>query len=91
MEFEYDPDKDAINLRKHQLPLIFGRMIFFDVDHIVLASIRPIDGEDRYKVVGLVEGRLHTAVFVLRGEQVRLISVRRSNAGEQRVYHSDPG
>ncbi|MGB3805393.1 MAG: BrnT family toxin [Sphingopyxis granuli] len=49
------------------------------------------DEEERYKAIGLVDGKLHTAVHVWRGGVVRLISVRRSNAREQRDYHSDPG
>ena len=60
--------------------------VFEDPDHLSVSSLRPIDGEDRYKAVGLVDGRLWTAVFVLRGAAVRLISVRRSNDGEERLY-----
>ena len=60
-------------------------------DHIISTSYREIDGEDRNKAVGTINGKLYTAVHVWRGETIRLISVRRSNAGEQRDYHSDPG
>jgi len=91
MIFDYDPDKDAANRIKHGVPLIFGARLFEDEDQVVLASFRPIDGEDRYKVVGMVGGRLWTAVYVERGETIRLISVRRSNAGEQGSYHRHSG
>ena len=83
MDFDYDPAKDAINRAKHGVALAFGRWVFSDRDHIVLASFRPIDGEDRYKAAGRVEGRLFTAVHVWRGDTIRLISVRRSNGSEQ--------
>lgn len=89
MQIAFDPDKDAANLAKHGLPLAFGLRVFADVAHVVLPSFRPIDGEDRYKAVGMVDGRLHTAVFVRREETVRLISVRRSNANEQGNYDRD--
>jgi uncharacterized DUF497 family protein len=36
-------------------------------------------------------GALWTGIHVYRGDTVRFISVRRSNAGEQRAYQSDPG
>ncbi len=88
MRIEYDPEKDAANPGKHGLPLAFGARVFEDTDHIVLPSVRPVDGEDREKAVGLVEGRLYTAVHVWRVEAVRMISVRRSNAREQRDYDS---
>ena len=65
--------------------------MFDDPDHIISNSFREIDGEDRNKAVGLVDGKLYTVVHVWREEAIRLISVRRSNSGEQRDYHSDPG
>lgn len=86
MDFEWDPAKDEANRFKHGLRLAFGVRVFDHDDHVVLASHRQIDGEERYKAIGLVEGKLYTVVHVWRGEAVRLISVRRSNAGEQRDY-----
>ena len=90
MDFECDPSKDAINRAKHHLPLSFGQRIFDDPFAAILPSFRPIDGEDRYKAVGMVDGRLFTAVYVERGSTVRLISVRKSNGREQRDYDRDP-
>lgn len=89
MDIEFDADKDEINRFKHGLPLAFGGRIFDDTDHAILPSFRPVDGEDRYKAVGKVDGKLYTAIYVIRGERFRMISVRRSNAREQRDYDSD--
>ena len=91
MEDRFDPAKDAANREKHGLPLVFGDRVFEDPDHLILPSIRPVDGEERFKAIGLVDGRLHTAVFVWRvhegrGALPRFISVRRSNRGEERAY-----
>lgn len=91
MEFEWDPAKDEANLFKHRLRLAFGRRVFDDPSHIISSSFRPVDDEDRNKAVGLIDGKLYTAVHVWRGDIIRLISVRRSNASEQRDYYSDPG
>lgn len=91
MEFEFDPAKDEANRFKHGLRLSHGKRVFDDPDCQVLPSFRQVDGEDRYKAVGLVEGKLFTAVHVWRDGAIRLISVRRSNAGEQRDYYSDSG
>ena len=87
MSDRFDPDKDAINRARHGLPLIFGDTVMADPDHLIIPSIRPQDGEERFKAVGLVDGKLYTAVFVWRGELPRFISVRRSNSGEERAYH----
>ncbi len=91
MDVEFDTAKDAANLVKHGVSLSFGARVFDDGDHVVFAASRPIDREDRLKAIGTVDGKLWTAVYVLRGTVSRFISVRRSNAGEQGAYHRDPG
>ncbi|WP_353843465.1 BrnT family toxin [Mesorhizobium sp.] len=50
----FDPAKDAVNREKHKLPLAFGDRIFADDNHLIIPSIREIDGEERFKVVGFV-------------------------------------
>lgn len=84
----FDPDKDAANRTKHNLSLAFGDRIFEDDNHLIVPSIREIDGEERFKVVGIVEGKLFTGVFVWRGDLPRFISVRRSNRGEEGAYRA---
>jgi len=91
MIFDFDPAKDEANRRKHGVSLLFGVRVFEEEEHVVLASLRPVDGEDRYKALGPVDGRLWTVIYVWRGRTVRLISVRRSNAGEQRDYDRHSG
>jgi uncharacterized protein len=89
MEIEFDADKDAINRFKHRLPLAFGKRVL-DADGCVIApTFRIGDEEERFKAVGIVEGKLYTAVHVWRGDTVRLISVRRSNGTERRDYDRD--
>jgi len=84
----FDPVKDALNREKHKLSLSFGAEIFKDEAHLVLPTIRQEDGEERYKVIGLVGDRSYTGVFVWRDDQPRFISVRRSNKGEENAYKS---
>jgi uncharacterized protein len=86
MEVEFDADKDEINRFKHRLPLAFGKRVFDDPDHFSVSSHREEDREDRSKAMGMVDGKLYTLVYVWRGDILRLISVRRSNASEQRDY-----
>lgn len=88
MADSFDPSRHATNRAKHGISLAFGDSIFLDADHIVEPSIRPVDGEERFKVIGLVDDRLFTGVFVWRGRRPRFISVRRSNDGEQRLYRA---
>ena len=90
MPDRFDPAKDALNRERHGLPLLFGDAVMADPDHLILPSIRPEDGEERFKAIGAVTGKLYTAVFTWRGDRPRFISVRRSNIGEERAYRS-PG
>ena len=82
----FDPVKDAANRKKHKLLLAFGDRIFDDDNHLIIPSIRKIDGEERFKAVGGVGEKLFTGVFVWRDGLPRFISVRRSNSGEERAY-----
>lgn len=84
----FDPRKDAANREKHGLSLAFGDQVFADPAHLILPSTRPEDGEERFKVIGMVEQKLYTAVFVWRSGEPRFISVRRSNNGEERSYRA---
>lgn len=69
------------------MPLAFGDRIFAEDDnHLIVPSIRDIDVEERFKVVGFVGEKLFTGVFVWRGDMPRFISVRRSNKHEERAY-----
>lgn len=82
----YDPEKGRLNRDKHGLPLIFGERISDDPARIVTPTIREGDEEDRFKVIGVVDGKLYTAVFTWRLGLPRYISVRRSNGTGERRY-----
>ena len=67
MEFEFDPAKDEANRFKHGLRLVFGAEVFAAVDHVILPSVRDTDGEERYKAIGQVDGKLYTAAKIPAG------------------------
>ena len=84
----FDPAKDATNREKHKLPLAFGDQILEDDNHLIIPSIREIDGEEGFNVIGVVGEKLFTGVFVWRGDLPRFMSVRRSSKGEERAYQA---
>ena len=90
MRIAYDPEKDAANRGKHGVPLAFGARVFEDGRVATIASFREEDAEERFKAVGMVDGKLWTAVHVRRDDVTRFVSVRRSNGAEQRAYHRHP-
>ena len=54
----FDATKDAINRQKHQLSLAFGDRIFEDPIHLIIPTVRDPDGEERFKLIGLIGGKL---------------------------------
>jgi uncharacterized protein len=85
-EFEWDPAKAESNLAKHGVSFDVAIAAFADPAHRDLDTSRTADGEERRKVVGLIQERLITVVYTMRGRVCRLISARRANAKERRSY-----
>jgi uncharacterized protein len=86
VEFAWDDAKAKANLANHKVPFAFAARVFLDSGAVVVPTIRAGDGEDRYKAIGQIDGKLYVVVFVMRGAICRLISARRTNATEDRSY-----
>ena len=84
--YEWDEVKAASNLAKHGVSFPDAEGAFADPAQIILDVTRTVDGEERLKVVGKVEGRLLAVVFTLRDEARRLISTRPTNRSEEKRY-----
>lgn len=85
-EFEWDDEKAASNEAKHGVPFAYAARVFLDDGRVDFDTSRSLDGEDRRKVVGKVEGRLYCVVYTLHGRVRRLISARRANTKESKAY-----
>jgi uncharacterized protein len=77
----FDPTKERRNLEKHGISL--SRISDMTAP---LAIYSPRDGEDRWVVIGWIEGRLHAGVIANRDGGVREISLRRANRREEKDY-----
>lgn len=84
MEFEFDPAKIAANKAKHGIDFVEAQALWRD-GGFVDAPI-PSEGEPRFLVIGLFEGKHWTAICTLRGEAVRIISARRERKTEVMFY-----
>lgn len=85
MEFEYDVDKSASNQRKHGIDFEEAQRLWDDPD-VVEIPAKTTD-EQRWLVVGMIGGKHWSAVITYRGENIRLISVRRARE-EVVIYES---
>lgn len=89
MNADFDPAKDAANRASHGLSLAFCPMVLADADRLVFRDDRSDYGEERFVCFGAVDGRVHVAVYTVRGNVYRFISVRKANARETRRYLAD--
>jgi len=69
-------------------PLLSERKSFGDSEHLIVSTIRRQDGEELYKVIGIVGEKLYTGIFAWRAGSPRFMSVRRSNRNEERTYRA---
>ena len=82
---EFDSEKSAKNLRERGIG--FERFADLDVDTAIgIEDTRQNYGERRVCVLGHTAGQLHVAVITPRGDTIRVISLRRANEREERVY-----
>jgi uncharacterized DUF497 family protein len=87
MVFEYDPDKSAENKRKHGIDFEAAQGLWADSGLLEIPA-RTTD-EPRWLLVGKIEGKHWSAIITRRGDNIRLISVRRSRVEEVAIYESE--
>ena len=89
MEFEWDANKAAENLRKHKVSFIEAATVFGDFLSTTAADPAHSAGEQRYITVGLSNlGRLLMVAHAERGDRIRIISARTLTAKEKRAYEN---
>ncbi len=85
LEFEWDEEKYASNLWKHDIKFEEAAEVFFDEEY-QLGDASVYD-EAREFIVGFsFRLNLLYTVFVERGERIRIISARRATNEEERHY-----
>ena len=84
--FEFDEAKSNSNLEKHGVDFNVAQSLWNDPDLIEI----PVNTYDelRYIVIAMLNGKHWTGVITYRGQNIRIISVRRSRKGEVKVYES---
>jgi uncharacterized DUF497 family protein len=84
MAFEFDPHKSLANKDKHGIDFEEAQALWLDDKRIELSARH--DHEPRQLLVGAIDGKHWSAIFTMRDDRIRLISVRRSRASEVRLY-----
>ena len=85
MPLIFDSKKDLQNRLKHGVSLVEAEA--FEWETALLREDRRQDyGERRYEAVGYIGLRLFVLVFCMRGDDVRIISLRKANGREVARY-----
>lgn len=83
---EYDEMKSQQNLAKHGIDFDVAQSLWNDPGLLEIPA--KTTDEARFLVIGLMEHKHWSAVITYRGDNIRLISVRRSRVEEVNLYES---
>jgi uncharacterized DUF497 family protein len=86
IEFEWDEAKAESNYSKHGVSFELAVDVFKDVFAIEFSDDRKDYGEERFVIVGIVDGNLLSVIYTERQDVIRLISARRATKNEQAKY-----
>ena len=87
--FEWDAGNTAKNVLGHDVSQAEAESIFFNVPVMVLDDDKHSASEQRFLIHGVTtDGRLLTAAFTIRGNLVRVISVRDMSRKERLAYET---
>ena len=84
--FEWDSMKAAINFARHGIDFLNARHVFDDPGVLDDPDETMDYGEERYRAIGMVNGRVIAVFYTPRAERIRIISARKATAEEQRAY-----
>jgi uncharacterized DUF497 family protein len=90
MDFEWDPRKAEINLRKHGVSFTEAGTVFGDDLAITVPDSDHSNDEDRYITIGWSNRRrLLMVSHTDRGDQIRIISARELTKTERKEYEEE--
>lgn len=84
MGFEFDDNKSQSNKEKHGIDFVEAQVLWNDPDRIEIPALTQ--EEPRVLVIGKIALKHWSTVITYRGENVRLISVRRARLKEVEIY-----
>jgi uncharacterized DUF497 family protein len=86
MQFEWDEQKNKINIRKHGLDFADAWEIFA-MPMLAALDDREDYGEDRWIAIGMLKSRIVVVVYSeLDRDTIRIISLRKALSNERKQY-----
>ena len=85
MDYEWDENKNRVNRKKHGLSFDDAEIVFSG-PVLTVEDTRRDYGEQRFSTLGTLAGRVVYIVHTQRGTTTRIISMRKANAREKKIY-----
>lgn len=86
IKFEFDKRKSESNKRKHGIDFIEAQILWEDPDRIEVPAKTQV--EKRFVLTGKIDDAHWSAVFTMRRDNTRIISVRCARKQEVKEYES---
>ncbi len=87
LNFEWDLDKEAKNISKHDVDFDEAGSVFNDPMFITFLDEEHSIDEERYLTIGLSnKGRLLLVAHAERNDRIRIISARKATKNEEKFY-----
>lgn len=89
MTFEWDDEKEQINIKKHKLDFETAAYVFADENRLEIFDENHSLYEDRYITIGLINEVpvVIMVVYTEREQRIRIISARKATPKERRLYY----
>ena len=87
MEFEYDNNKSRINKEKHGIDFVEAQNLWKDESALIVPA-NTTDEESRYALISRLKQKCFVAIFTMRENVFRVISVRRCRKNEEKNYEN---
>jgi uncharacterized DUF497 family protein len=84
--FEFDPTKSKSNRLKHGIDFDEAK-ILWEVPGVIRQA--NFSGELRWLLIAKHSGKIWSAIYTMRRQKVRLISVRRARKNEEELYRHE--
>jgi len=85
VEFEWDENKRLSNIKDHGFDFV-SAVHLFSGNHTRKRGHDGGIGEERWMATGIIYGLYATAIYTMRGETIRMISLRRARVDERRNH-----
>lgn len=80
MNFEWDEEKNKINIKKHKVSFEKAVRVFLDPMHLEVPD--PYEFEERWDAIGFADSVLFVVYTERRGDVIRIISARKAEKEE---------